>query len=203
MHHTGGPGWRITMDTSGPMLIAIYMRDVAGLAGAGFPPLAAAAPAIRPADPHQLTAKVGGVEALREQWEWWWRALLAHHPQMEPPMTPPNFQAFGEAPALQRVLQAHFGAALSWARERQSEYARLAVQRETLGGTSILTELVQDREMELGRNARDFTLTILELPLAEPRAWFVEPDQLIMSQHLLDDQETFRSYVQPVVEMLV
>ncbi|HSU70955.1 MAG TPA: hypothetical protein VLI70_05810 [Micrococcaceae bacterium] len=203
MHHTGGPGWRITMDTSGPMLIALYLRDVAGLAGAGTPALSAAAPPVRAADPHQLIAHVGGMDALREQWEQWWKLLQEHHPEMLPELAPPQFSAFGEASALQRVLQAHFGAALTWARERQAEYRQLASQRETLGATDILGELVQDREMELGRNARDFTLTILELPLAEPRAWFMEPSRLIMSQHLLDDPENFRSYVQPVVELLV
>ncbi|HEV7168117.1 MAG TPA: hypothetical protein VGN49_09120 [Micrococcaceae bacterium] len=203
MHHTGGPGWRITMDTSGPMLIALYLRDVAGLAGAGTPALCAAAPAVRPADPHQLVAHVGGIEALRTEWEWWWDALQQHHPEMLPELSPPHFSAFSEGRALQRVLQAHFGAALTWARERQSEYRRLAAERETLGATDLLAELVQDREMELGRNARDFTLTILELPLAEPRAWFMEPSRLIMSQDLLDDPEIFRSYVQPVVELLV
>ncbi len=203
MHHTGGPGWRITMDTSGPMLIALYLRDVAGLEGAGTPALSAAAPTVRPADPHQLIAHVGGIEALRAQWEHWWELLQQHHPEMLPELAPPQFGAFSEDKALQRVLQAHFGAALTWAGERQSEYLRLASERETLGATHILAELVQDREMELGRNARDFTLTILELPLAEPRAWFMEPSRLIMSEHLLDDQEVFRSYVQPVVELLV
>ena len=46
MHHTGGPGWRITMDTSGPMLIALYVRDATGLDTAGNPALCHAALAI-------------------------------------------------------------------------------------------------------------------------------------------------------------
>jgi hypothetical protein len=72
-----------------------------------------------------------------------------------------------------------------------------------LGGHKVLADMVQNREMELGRSSRDFTLTIVEMPLAEQRAWFIEPDRLIMSQHLLDDQQNFLSYVQPVVELLV
>jgi hypothetical protein len=203
MHHTGGPGWRITMDTSGPLMLALYLRDVTGLGAVGFPAVAPAQPAIRAADASQLTAKVGGVAALRTEWEQWWADLLQHHPRMRPELAPPMFTAFSHRPALQRALQAHFGSALSWARERQSEYARLSAKRESLGATDILAELVQDREMELGRNARDFSLTILELPLAEPRAWLMEPDRILMSQHLLDDQQNFRSYVQPVVELLV
>ncbi|WP_427018795.1 hypothetical protein ACQCSX_09805 [Pseudarthrobacter sp. P1] len=203
MHHTGGPGWRITMDTSGPMLLALYIRDVTGLGGAGNPSLCHVSPLIRPADHQQLTAHVGGTEALRAQWEVWWTALLASHPAPQPELSPPSFPAFSAMPALQRVLQAHFGAALSWAREQQSQYSLLSARRDTLGSPKILAELVQNREMELGRNARDFTLTILEMPLCEPRAWFIEPNRLIMSQHLLEDEPTFLSFVQPVVELLV
>ncbi|RAN79428.1 hypothetical protein B5P43_14515 [Bacillus sp. SRB_336] len=203
MHHTGGPGWRITMDTCGPMLIALYIRDVAGLAGAGRPALSHVAPQVRPADPGQLTAHVGGLDALRDQWEHWWGLLMAAHPGMEPALNPPGFGEFAGMPALQRVLQAHFGAALTWSREQSSAYQLLAAERETLGGHKVLADMVQNREMELGRSSRDFTLTIVEMPLAEQRAWFIEPDRLIMSQHLLDDQQNFLSYVQPVVELLV
>ncbi|WP_125609663.1 hypothetical protein [Specibacter cremeus] len=203
MQHTGGPGWRITMDTSSALLIALYIRDVAGLDGAGTPALSHIAPQVRAADHTRLTAHIGGAAALRTQWEAWWETLMAGRPQMEPELSPPEFSSFAATPALQRVLQAHFGAALTWARERTSAYNRMAEQRETLGSGKILAELVQNRELELGRNARDFTLTIVEMPLAEQRAWFIEPDRLIMSQHLLDDHDAFLSYVQPVVELLV
>ena len=81
MHHTGGPGWRITMDTSGPMLIALYVRDAAGLDSAGHPALSHAAPKIRPADHSHLIAEVGGVSALKTEWEAWWEQLLKAHPR--------------------------------------------------------------------------------------------------------------------------
>ncbi|MDR6268758.1 hypothetical protein [Arthrobacter russicus] len=202
MHHTGGPGWRITMDTSGPLLIALYLRDASGLAGAGTPALSAAEPAIKAVDPRQLTHAVGGPDVLRFEWEQWWSQLLGTFPGKPPELVPPDFPGFDGNPALQRVLQAHFGSALTWARERISDYELFAARRETLGETKILARLVQDRELELGRNSRDFTLSILELPLAEPRAWFLEPDRMVMSQSLLSSPETFASYVQPVVEML-
>ena len=50
MHQTGGPAWGITMDTSGPMLIALYVRDAAGLDGAGRPALSHAAPKVHRAN---------------------------------------------------------------------------------------------------------------------------------------------------------
>jgi len=191
------------MDTYGPMLMALYIRDVAGLVGAGSPALTPVAPQVRPMDHSHLTAEVGGEAALRYQWEFWWSQLVAQSPGAEPTLSPPDFPEIAGMPALQRVVQAHYGAALNWEQEQCRAYSLMAAERETLGGHKILADLVQNREMELGRSARDFTLTIVEMPLAEQRAWFIEPDRLIMSEHLIDDQQNFLSYVQPVIELLV
>lgn len=191
------------MDTSGPMLLALYLKDHAGLNGAGMPPVAPANPRVREADHHQITQHVGGVPALRREWEAWWQHLIENHPEMSPAVEPPSFPAFGHAPALQRSLQAHFGAALTWARERRAEYERLEKEREASGATDLLREIVEERQLEVGPSARDFTLTIIELPLCEDRAWLVNADKVIMSQSLLADKEAFRSYLKPVVELLI
>ncbi len=203
MHETGGPGWRITMDTSGPMLIALYIRDAAGLNSAGHPALCHVAPKIRASDHAHLIAEVGGISALKTEWEAWWEQLLKAYPEMSPALAPPEFPAFSNSPALRRVLQAHFGAALTWARERRGEYAALEAARDTSGAALLLSDMVEDRLLDAGRAAREFTLTIIELPLAEPRAWYLEPDKMIMSRELLSQPELFRSYVQPVVDLLV
>lgn len=185
------------------MLIALYVRDAAGLDGAGHPALSHADPKVRHMDHSHLTADVGGLSALKTEWEAWWEQLLKAHPQMSPELSPPEFGAFGNSPALQRVLQAHFGSALTWARERRSEYAQMEAERVAAGSTQLLDDLVDDRLMEVGRNPRDFSLTIIELPLNEQRAWYLEPDKIIMSCQLMGQPELFRSYVQPVVEILV
>lgn len=203
MHHTGGPGWRITMDSYEPMVLALYIRDVAGLVGAGDPSLSALTPAVKAVHHDHLTAPFGGFEALHEQWDAWWQALQRGYPSIRPTLDPPEFSEFNQLPALQSVLQAHFGAAFTWTREHRESYDEKVALRETLGGHKILGELVQNRELELGRHARDFTLNILEMPLGEPRAWLTDSNRLIMSENLLDTPDTFVSFVQPVVEMLV
>ncbi|WP_285248735.1 hypothetical protein [Pseudarthrobacter sp. efr-133-R2A-89] len=203
MHHASGSGWQITTDTSGPMMIALYVRDAAALNGVGRPVLSHTAPKIRSADHTHLTAEVGGLSALKTEWEAWWEQLLKAHPQTAPELSPPDFEAFGNSPALQRVLQAHFGSALTWARERRSEYAELEGERVASGTDQLLAEMVDDRLMEIGRDSRDFSLTIIELPLDEQRAWYLEPDKIIMSRELMGQPELFRSYVQPVLEILV
>ena len=203
MHQTAGPGWRVTIDTSDPMLLALYLKDNAGLAGAGFPPLAPVEPRIRECDHHQLTQHVGGVEALRREWEEWWAGLVGDAPDAVPDVSPPDFTEFSTAPALQRSLQAHFGSAFTWARERRAEYERLEARREARGDHRILQEMVAGRQLEVGPLAKDFDLRIIELPLAEDRAWLVTSDKVIMSQSLMDDAETFRSFLEPVLEILV
>ncbi|GAT85903.1 hypothetical protein CVCC1112_563 [Paenarthrobacter nicotinovorans] len=202
MHVSDGQGWRITMDTSGPMLIALYLRDVAGLDGAGKPSLSHADPKVRHADHSHLTSDVGGINALKTEWEAWWESLVKSYPKPVSELEPPSFKAFGNSPALQRVLQAHFGSALGWATDRIDEYARLEAERAASGLNQVLSEMVEDRLLEVGRSSRDFDLTIIELPLNEPRAWYLEPDTMIMSHRLMSQPEAFRSYVQPVVEML-
>lgn len=202
-HSAGGPGWNITVDTSEAMLMALYLRDLTSLEGAGMPPLSAAKPYVHPADAGRLTAPVGGSATLRTEWETWWESLIrGNSPDLEE-MVPPEFPAFRGMPALQRVMQAHYGSALAWTEERRAEYEQLCEAREATGKHRILGQLIEDREMELGRNARNFELNVIELPLSEPRAWYVEPDKLLMSQELVDDEPMFRSFVQPVVEMLV
>lgn len=203
MHQTAGPGWRVTIDTSDPMLLALYLKDNAGLTGAGFPPLAPAEPRIRECDHHQLTQHVGGVEALRREWEDWWAQLVADQPDGLPDVSPPEFNGFSTAPALQRSLQAHFGSALTWARERRAEYERLEARREARGDTRILEEMVAGRQLEVGPLAKDFDLRIIELPLAEDRAWLVASDKMFMSQSLMDDDAAFQSFLAPVLEILV
>lgn len=93
-------------------------------------------------------------------------------------------------------------AALAWATDRIDEYADLEAAREANGVTNVLNELVEDRLLEVGRSSRDFDLTIIELPLTEPRAWYLEPSTIFMSHRLLSQPDVFRSYVQPVVELL-
>jgi len=189
-----GPDWCITVDTSEAMLVALYLRDVAGLAGAGLPALPPARPKIRPASPHQLTADVGGECALRAEWEAWWHQLVRGTGGI------PD-DDFPGSPALSRLLRAHRGSALDWARERSEEYRSQSLP--VSQGHQMLKLLVEDRLLAVGSPAEPMVLSVIELPLAEHRAWFVEPGTLLMSRGLANDVATYVTYVQPVIELLL
>lgn len=64
-----------------------------------------------------------------------------------------------------------------------------------------MQQLFDERELE-GEEAGALHLKLVELPLAEQRAWFIEPDTVIVSQDLMRDVALFRSYLEPIIAML-
>lgn len=202
MRQAGGTSWRVSVNTSDAMLLALYLRDSAGLRSAGTPALSTVKPTVHCADPQQLVHAVGGWTALRIEWETWWYQLVSDYYNAARTLSPPDFPEFGAMPALQRLAHAHYGAAIAWVQDRKAAYVALCEIRSASGRQSLFNLLVEEREMELGRSARAFELDVVELPLSENRAWFIEPSKLIMSEELQDDPQAFRSYVQPVVELL-
>lgn len=196
----GGHGWHIVVDTSPVMLFSLYLRDCAGLDAVGVPVVSELVPSVHRVDPSQLVHDAGGLTVLRIEWETWWRQLVADCFDAE--ATAPHFPELASLPALQLLAQAHYGAAIDWSRERRAEYAALKDRRGKVRRRDPFEQLVEERELELGRTSRAFTLQVVELPLSEPRAWFVEPATLLMSQDLSDDALAFTSYVRPVVELL-
>jgi len=231
MSHSEGCGWQVSAGMHGQMLLALYLRDLARIDPVGHPVLCSLDPPVKPVaaaeiDPHAAAE-------LRQEWQRWWHRLLRSNghpdaaagtapvaavpaPGMVGPgapgtgtaeelagvLDPPVFGEFNDSPTLQRLLRAHYGAAFDWTQERLEEYRRTGAMP-AAGGRDLVERMIQDRELEVDRTAHPFTLTLLELPLAEPRAWFVEPATVILSQDLPRDERLFRSYLQPVVDLLV
>ena len=202
MHVNGAPSWRVGARRSLAMCFALYLRDCAGLGAIGDPAVSPVKPPVRCVDPRQVVHGVGGVTALRVEWEAWWYDLVAGQGMGAALPTPPEFPEFKSMPALQRHTHAHYGTALEWTQERDAAWRQHEIRRMSDGGQRRWGDLVRERELELGRPARNFSLAVVELPLSETRAWYVEPDMLIVSEDLYDDEATFRSYVQPVVEII-
>ena len=200
-HQPSGNGGRFSVDTSVVLLVALYLRDTAELQGVGQPSLPPVRPAVRGLSPGRPVEDAGGTQTLRVEWEAWWHSLVTGNLANALLPVPPDFAALEGMPALQRLAEAHFGSATEWAEERCAEYALHASAR---GGRleALLDILVEERELELGRSARRFTLDVVELPLGARRAWWVEPNRLLMCQDLCEDEGVLRSYVEPVIRML-
>ncbi|MBV1779541.1 hypothetical protein KRR55_10505 [Paeniglutamicibacter sp. ABSL32-1] len=193
-----GSGWKVSADIDKEMLLALYFRDLAAIEPVDAMFLAPLTPRVKPA-----AAREGAVIAageLRQEWQSWWERILADdHPTIDIDAEP-DFAGFSDSPSLQHLLRAHYGNAYTWTQNRLGEY-REYCQDNTKERLALLAHLFAERELE-GRNVDDLHLKLVELPLSERRAWFVEPNTVILSQELMRDATLFRSYLQPIIELM-
>ena len=212
--------WRVTEDCPLDLLVALCLRDLAGLEQVGDPPLPAVVPAVQhePA-PHRmlavaprsswvpapLGAKSADPSVLGEEWARWWRRAVIKMNAVASWSTlfvPPHFAAFDRELALQDLVIERFADAIAWSNARRAEYLAddLAHRMEY---SDAIVDVVRSREHELRRQAGSFRLDIEALPLAEKGAWVVGPDTVVISWSLRDDRDAFREWFEPLVAALV
>lgn len=212
--------WRVTEDCPWDLLMALCLRDLAGLAGIGEPPLPAAIPAVehQPAADRMLAiaprqswspaageADVSADSTLAEEWTRWWRRAVVHMNAVASWSTsfvPPHFAAFDRELELQDLVIEHFADAVAWSNARRAEYLADDLRHRAEYSADII-EIVRNHEHELRRQTGSFRLDIEALPLAEKGAWVVGPDTVVISWSLRDDHEAFRAWFTPVVAALV
>lgn len=210
--------WRVTEDCPLDLLVGLYLRDLAGIEGFGDPVLPAVIPTVQrlPA-PHRVlatgAASSGGSDpaprpstsGLGDEWARWWRRAVVGANAVgswSTAFVPPHFAAFDRELTLQDLVIEQFRDAIDWAQERRAEY--VADDREHhLAYSADIVDIVRGREHELRRQAGSFRLDIEALPLAEPGAWVVGPDTVVVSWSLRDDHQAFREWFEPLVAALV
>lgn len=198
MVQDSGSGWKVSADTHKEMLLALYIRDLAAIEPLGAPSLAPLSPRVKPAAARELNGVSAG--ELRQEWHSWWESIIADtHPDIDIEREP-DFADFSDSPSLQHLLRAHYGNAYTWTQRRLGEYQEYALDH-TTEQLALLGQLFAERELE-GKNVSQMHLKLVELPLAERRAWFVEPDTVILSQELMRDETLFRSYLAPIIDLL-
>ncbi|WP_411733751.1 hypothetical protein [Paeniglutamicibacter sp.] len=193
-----GSGWKVSADIDKEMLLALYIRDLAAIEPLGATSLAPLSPRVKPAAARELDGNAAG--ELRQEWQSWWEGILANGRQSIDIHEEPDFADFSDSPSLQHLLRAHYGNAYTWTQNRLGEYQDYC-QDNTKERLELLAHIFDERELE-GKNVEDLHLKLVELPLAERRAWFVEPDMVILSQELMRDATLFRSYLQPIIDLM-
>ena len=208
--------WRVTEDCPLDLLVALCLRDLAGLDGAGDPPLPEVIPTVQrlPVADRVLVMAPGAEHgrddvrtpsALGEEWTRWWRRSVVRMNAVASWSTlfvPPHFPAFDRELELQDLVIERFQDAVAWANERRAEYLADDIGHH-LEYSADIVDIVRTREHELRRQAGSFRLDIEALPLAEKGAWVVGPDTVVISWSLRDDHEAFRAWFAPLVAALV
>ena len=192
MRTAGRPSWQIIVDHPQVLAIALYIRDVAGVAHEAPPAdLPGLVPPVAPNGAASATT-----EATAE-WNAWWSHALSTGPRAAMELQPPDFPAFTDAPALRQLLNDHFEAARRW-----SDGATRTHADHMLRNPLPLGELVSDVERAVGRAVSPFTLRLDEVPVAGQGLWPVAPAHALVSPELLRDPDALLTELRPEVEKL-
>lgn len=198
MVQESGPGWRVSADIHKEMLLALYIRDLAAIEPMGTPALAPLSPKVKPSAASELAKGTAG--ELRQEWQTWFERILREGLISLDLEYEPDFIQFADSPTLQQLLRAHYGSAYSWTQSRMGEYQDYC-RKNTSERSTLVSQVFFELELN-SAGASDVHLHLVELPLAEPRAWFVEPNTVLISQSLVHDAELFRSYLGPIISMI-
>jgi hypothetical protein len=211
--------WQVTEDCPWDLLMALAVRDLAGLHGIGDPVLPRLSPEPEPAlhtspSPARTMRRASPAgsspaaasppeDAIARQWTAWFeRAVHRDRRPLGGLLHPPHFEAFDRAIELQDLIIGCYDVAARWSAERHGEYARTSLEKHAQRAADIV-DVVHEREHELRRQAGYFRLDIDVLPLAESGAWIVGPHTVVVSMSLRDDSRAFREWFRPLVAALV
>ncbi|WP_025157516.1 hypothetical protein [Leifsonia aquatica] len=211
--------WQVTEDCPWDLLMALAVRDLAGLGEAGEPALPRLTPALapvlrantgaHPAVPRAASraghtgAAVGEPGTLAQQWRAWFDVAVDRERRpLGGMLRPPHFPVFDRAIELQDVVIAHYDAAADWAHQRHAEYVQASLLNHARRAADIV-DVVREREHELRRQAGYFRLDLDVLPLSSSGAWIVGPHTVVVSASLRDDSPAFRDWFRPLVSALV
>jgi hypothetical protein len=204
----GRHSWRISIDEPPVLRLALYLREIYQLPARTDPeipaldPPASAWPAWSrrppPLEPMQLTSIER--EAASIQWARWWKHAVQVGSSAMRELTPPSFKSFSHVPELRALLVRHYTQALLWA-DAFADDPRL--KRDHLAPGTRLTELVHELESAAGRTARPFELRITVIPVRTKHAWILDPGHLLITHHLIADDENVLDWLRPKIRALV
>jgi hypothetical protein len=212
MQVAGTQSWRMACDEPRLLLLALYVRDAAGLEAAADPPVGRLEPVVSAA---------GGAapEAAAAQWAAWWSHLVASEERVRRAVqdagggmpsvrilaehhqgfAPPGFDALRGRPELRDLVARHFMDAQAWRDERSREMMRHSTDPNRV---QVEWEVLKETEWLLGRTARPFRLQVSILPVSGGHCWRVAEEHLLVTRARYLDVEAWRSDLAAVVAEL-
>ncbi|SEC59148.1 hypothetical protein SAMN04489806_3296 [Paramicrobacterium humi] len=189
--------WEVTEDCPWDLLLALGLRDLAGLDAVCEEDVPRGIP-----DIGRISTSGIDMAQLEAQWRGWWAGLIRRETRpFISQVRPPHFAVFDRALELQELVYRGYDRAMGWAKLRRFEYLR-AVERRHHPLEDVY-RMVQQRQFELRRQSSSFRLDLTVLPVARTGAWVVAPDTVVVSESLRDDASAFRDWLHPVVIALV
>jgi hypothetical protein len=202
MGGAGSPEWTIREDASRPVLLALCLRQLAGIRSPGeLPHLRGIPPrATARADPAQ--------DILERQWTAYWEMTV--EPQAHPSVVPldlvDGFETFVALPVegfdeLRHAIAPHAAEALALSQTMHARYTRDAVAKP---GTSYraYASAIAEHERQVGRRAHSFELNVQVLPLTQRGVWWIGALTVAVTDGLRQDVAAFDAAIHPIIAEL-
>jgi hypothetical protein len=194
--------WSVSFGEPERLVVALYVRDAAGLQ-------VATDPLIPPLEPvvtvHELLPPGVDRIAASTQWGEWWAGLLllggeVGRVRLPEPRT--ELRELTDRPALQALAREVFPEASAWAGHRKRETATMMHSPEE-GAVRTERRLIQEiTRRHRWRRSQPFHLQITQLPVAGVHGWRVSEDHVVVTRGLRRDVDTYREWLTPVVDEL-
>ncbi|QRP46148.1 hypothetical protein [Amycolatopsis sp. FDAARGOS 1241] len=200
--------WRASWGSEQQIDFALYLRDVLALSVADGQVL----PPVEPAVPVRVPPAIDRA-AVQAQWADWWTDLLAFlrirgESGVRAPRSRFGRPAPGDGSAIDLAIQ-HFtpAAARHFAEARRPVVGAVVgaapgfYRRQIVAGDR-LGQLVRETEVHLGRRARPFRLSVIEISVAG-RVWLpTAEDQILVSSRFAEDVPALERAMRSVIREL-
>jgi hypothetical protein len=185
-------------------LLALYLREVLGIASPAELPRLREVGRIGPDDSPDVDAH----DALEKQWREWWSMTV--EPEANPSPVPLELlDEFGTAvalpvtgaEALAAAIRPHAEAGLAWAEWAHERYRSASATR---SGDSYRAYAgsIAEHEREVGRRAHSFELNVEVLPLAASGVWWIGRKTVAVTDTLRSDAAAFDDAIHPIIAEL-
>ncbi|BDZ55138.1 zinc-binding alcohol dehydrogenase [Agromyces marinus] len=203
MHAGATPSWVIRENASTGALLALYLREVLGIASPAELPrlrdIGRVGPESDDMDAH---------DALERQWREWWAMTV--EPEEHPSAVPLELiDEYGTAvalpvsgaEALATAIRPHAEAALAWAEWAHDHYRTATAARS--GDTyRAYAGSIAEHERDVGRRAHSFELNVEVLPLAASGVWWIGRKTVAVTDTLRSDAAAFDDAIHPIIAEL-
>ena len=194
---TGHPSWQAITDMPSALVVALHLRDAAGLEVRSD----TAVPPLYPEVGRDGALAPYATAQAAEAWTPWWDGLLERNPEFRgvPQLVPDPLPRLPED--LRALIATGLRAADTWFTARKREDIEV-IRREGRPRMPKVIDVVKEVEQELGHRAAPFDLLISILPVAGMWAKRVRRDHVLVSRELSGFDAGFEAFLEPVVRDL-
>lgn len=192
--------WQFAVGPAQHLVLALYVRDAAGL----NPPVDPAMPPLRPA----VAARPGIIAesdraTITDQWAQWWQHLWGRSTStLDVLLMPDDVPTPGSLNELQALVQELFDEAMAACTAHKHDVAATGRSMSLPSQTPEAPVLKHATRRPTLRGVRPIDLHVSVLPAETEEGWHPHPGHVVVTKSLRADTAAYQQWLQPIAEEL-